>query len=92
VGLELRAELLAVGEIVSHLSSDDRTAVRRQRWLPGASGACDLTWSISTSLAALLGTGVEVVGGATDVVVREEKTATISAWRLVARAGLRTRF
>jgi hypothetical protein len=92
LGLDVRADLLGIGEIVSHLSSDDRAAVRRARWLPGADGALELTWSVSTSLALLLGGGVEVAAGPTDVVVRQERTATIPAWRLVSRLGLRTRF
>jgi hypothetical protein len=90
--LDLRADLLAVGEIVSHLSSDDRSAVRRQRWLPGASAGVDLGWSLSPSLGLLLGAGAEVTSGPTDVVVREERVATIAPWRAVARAGLRARF
>jgi hypothetical protein len=91
-GLDLRGDVLAVGEIVSHLSSDDRAAVRHARWLPGADGGVDLTWSVSPALAVLLGGSVELAAGPTDVVVREERTATIPAWRLAARIGLRTRF
>jgi hypothetical protein len=91
-GLEGHADLLLIGEVVSHLSSDDPAAVRHARWLPGADAGLAGTRWLSPGLALLVGAGVETTIGPTDVVVRQERTATIAAWRLVARAGLRTRF
>jgi hypothetical protein len=90
--LALRADVLLLYELLSHLSPDDVEAVRRGHLLPGASVLVEGQLAISPTVAVLLAAGPEVAFGRTDVFVHQEKVADVAPFRLVVEGGLVARF
>ena len=90
--LALRADAILLYELLSHLSPDDAEAVRGAHLLPGADALVEGQLAISPTLALVLGAGVEIAFGRTDVFVHQEKVAEIAPFRLVVTGGLVARF
>ena len=91
-GVGGRADALLQYVSVSHLSSDDPTAARQFRWLPGCALFLEGSYQFASSAAFVLGLGGEAVFGSTDVYVKGQLAATISPFRAVAEFGIRARF
>jgi hypothetical protein len=91
-GLALRMEALLLEESLSHLSSDDPSAVRSGRWLPGAQLLGEAQWALGPAIAVLVDAGPEVALGRTTVFLHGAEVATLAPLRLVVQAGLLARF
>jgi hypothetical protein len=92
--LELRLRVDALGSWlqVSHLSNDDATSVKDQRWLAGADTVATLGYRFSTRVTFYTGAGLEALSGSTHVSTHGVERATLPGWRALAEAGFRTHF
>jgi hypothetical protein len=88
LGFSLRADLL----VVRHALSRSGDASRPARFIPAADLMLDVSWLLAERTAFFAAMGPEVAFGATDVVVRGERVATIPLLRGIAELGLRVRF
>jgi hypothetical protein len=91
-GLSLRADALLLYQSLSHLSQDDAAPAQGGRVLPGAAALLEGQWAVSPTLALLLGGGVEIAFGRTDVIVHLQKVAELAPFRLVVQGGLVAQF
>jgi hypothetical protein len=91
-GLALRADALLLNESLSHLSADDASAVREDRWLPGGRLLVEAQWALGPAVALLLDGGPELAFGRTAVFLHESQVTTLAPLRLVIQGGLMARF
>jgi hypothetical protein len=92
VALGARADALALGEELSHLSADDPQPDRRLRVLPAFDLAMEGTWRFAREASFIGALGAEAVAGQTDVYVHFHRVATVVPFRAIGEVGLRVGF
>lgn len=90
-GLGAVVEGLVLYHDLSHREADGQT-LHGGRFLPGIFAGADGSWAVAGPIDLLVGLGVEVALGRTEVVVAGQSVATVPPLRLQGEAGFRVHF